>query len=270
MKLDTNQAWRQASAAVSANAGLLLPVAGVFFLLPQLALSLFGPEPHFAKGLPPAEMMTQLQAFYITLLPFLLPIMVLQAVGMLTMITLFTDNARPTVAKAIARGFTCTPSLLAAQVLFALGLSVAGGVVLAIPALIAPAALLAMVPVVLVGAAIGSIRTVLSANAIVTEGRMNPIEALKRSWQLTKGNAWRILGILALLMLALMVVSGAVAAVAGIVARLALNAEWARMASSLAGALAAAVYVAYNSAVLAAIHAQLTGDTPSSLAATFE
>ena len=41
MKFDSNRAWREASAAASANREVLVAVAGVFFLLPGLASVLF-------------------------------------------------------------------------------------------------------------------------------------------------------------------------------------------------------------------------------------
>ena len=41
MRFDSNRAWQEAVASASANRVVLLPVAGVFFLLPGLASALF-------------------------------------------------------------------------------------------------------------------------------------------------------------------------------------------------------------------------------------
>ena len=49
-KLDTNAAWKEASAIVSANREVLLALAGVFFMLPSLALSVIAGEPEVVPG----------------------------------------------------------------------------------------------------------------------------------------------------------------------------------------------------------------------------
>ena len=117
MKFDSNLAWRQASATVSANRDVLLALAGVFFLLPRLVLSLFMPEPQSRPNMTPAEMMEMLQNFYLQIAPYAIPMMLFQAVGTLAMLTLFTDRSRPTVGQAIRQGARGLFPYLAAQFL---------------------------------------------------------------------------------------------------------------------------------------------------------
>ncbi|MFD2135472.1 hypothetical protein ACFSLT_10020 [Novosphingobium resinovorum] len=50
MKFDSSRAWSQASQAVSANREVVLALAGVFFLLPQLMFSIFSRRRRRARG----------------------------------------------------------------------------------------------------------------------------------------------------------------------------------------------------------------------------
>ena len=56
-KLDTNAAWKEASAIVSANREVLLALAGVFFMLPSLAVAVIAGEPEVIPGARPEQMM---------------------------------------------------------------------------------------------------------------------------------------------------------------------------------------------------------------------
>jgi hypothetical protein len=71
MKFDSNLAWSQASATVSANRDLVLALGGVFFLLPQLVLAEFMPDPPAsAPGASPQETLAAMQGFYRQILPW--------------------------------------------------------------------------------------------------------------------------------------------------------------------------------------------------------
>ncbi|HWU03988.1 MAG TPA: hypothetical protein VN222_14710 [Novosphingobium sp.] len=258
MKLDSNLAWRQTSAAISANLDVLLPLAGVFFLLPRLALALFMPEPELQQNMQPAEIAAALRAYYTQILPVAIPMMLLQAAGTLAMITLFTDRSRPTVGHAIRTGFRCMLPYVAAEILFAMAAGIIGGAVLSVGALLGPAVVLAGAAV-LGGLAYGFVRLALVAPVIVTEGIGDPIRATVRSWRLTRGNGLRILVFLGLMTLVLLVLTGALVSVGGAVAAMAMGAEPARMISDTIASLLTAVYGAYVAAAIAAFHRQLAG-----------
>ena len=268
MKLDTNLAWRQASAAVSANRDVLLPLAGVFFLLPRLALTLFMPEPPTHQGMAPEALMAMMQTYYMQILPYVLPMAVFQAVGSLALIALFTDTSRPTVGRAIAMGARCVVPYLLAELLFSFAVGLAGGLGLALGAL--SPALMVLLPVVAVVAGYGFVRLSLLAPVVVAEGQLNPVRALRRSWLLTQGNALPIFLFLMLLVMVLMVVMLSAVSVGGVLTTLAVNAEWAKIATSLIGAVLGAIYAAYSTAAIAAIHRQLAGPGLGALQQTFE
>ena len=161
---DSNRAWQQATAALRANRELLLALAGVFFMLPSLAFSLLYPQPVPPAGADQQAMMAMALDYYSRSLPFMLPVLLLQAAGTLGMLTLLTDRSRPTVGQAIRTGARSVLPYLASQLLlgFTLGMialpivtafSLAGGRGLAVLGL--AAAVLAWL--------YGWIRTVLAA-----------------------------------------------------------------------------------------------------------
>ena len=193
MKFDSNLAWRQATDSISANRHVLVPLAGVFFLLPSLAFSMFFPQPQPAAGMTEEQMLVMMSAYYTSALPFLFPVMLLQAGCMLTILTLFTDRNRPTVGEAIRAGFTGTLTYIAAQILFGLALGLGVGSLLAIGSLTGSTGITAIfVVIALMLAGWAAIRTSLVAPVVAVEKQRNPVGALLRSWVLTRGHGGRL------------------------------------------------------------------------------
>ena len=147
-------------------------------------------------------------------------------VGYLSVLVLLTDRSRPTVGEAIMRGLRCLPTVLAATVigyfamLFCIILiSVIGGILSAVLGG-AGVALVFIAILALVLTAVA--RFSMTFPVVVVENTLNPIAALQRSWRLTRGNAFRLLGFYVLLFIAyvvitvlLMVVIGAATGIAG-------------------------------------------------------
>ena len=142
MKLDSNRAWKDASRNVSRNREAILAVAGVFFLLPQLALALFFPQPEPTVGMSEQQMFEMVQAYYLATLPVLLPLVVCQALGTVTLLTLLSHAARPTVGEALRRSLPGVLTYLGAQILLGIGIGLGGGLVLSLLALSGSRALL--------------------------------------------------------------------------------------------------------------------------------
>lgn len=268
MKLDTNRAWQEAAAAVSSSREVLAAVAGVFFLLPSLAFALMVQPPATAEGATPAAAMAVLQEYYLSVLPWMVPVTLLQAAGTLAVLALLSPHARPTVGEAIRQGVLGLFPYIAAQLLFgmALGFMLVVGVGL-------PAAAGAMAISVLLGLGIGAfaiyatIKTVLVGPVIMIEGERNPVAALARSWQLTSGNSARILVFYLLLGIAFLIVLGVASAVVGAVAALIGGASAGTIAGAIVQSVLGAAMTLYLTAVSMAIHRQLTG---SGISATFE
>lgn len=259
MKFDSNLAWRQASAAVGANRDVVFPLAGVFFMLPTLGLALFVPPPDPMTAAGTRAVVETLNSYYASILPFVVPMALFQAVGTLALLTLLTDRRRPTVGEAIRLGLQGIVTYLVAQVLIAVSLGVSGGLVIAIAMASGAAALTAVgVAGVLAAAVYVAIRTSLTAPVVVVEGVRNPLAAIQQSWRLTRGNAARI-GLFYLLAgIAFLFVIMAISLIAGILFRLVGSAEFARIAEAVISSGLNAVMALYFVAIFAAVHGQLS------------
>ena len=269
-KLDTNAAWKEASAIVSANREVLLALAGVFFMLPSLALAVIAGEPEVIPGMKPEQMMAAMSAFYRTWWWIILLSAVFQIVGLMAILTLMRDRSRPTVGEAIRAGLPGALSYLAAQVVVVVGLSLLGGVVIGFIAAVSPA--LAVVAVLLLAVAMifTLFRLILVAPVIAVEGVRNPLTAMLRSWRLTQGNFWRIVGFLVLIVILFVLVAGIILAMVGLVLALASSGESQRIIAAVFSSAFGAVGVVYFAGVISAIHRQLGGTAAADLSATFE
>lgn len=271
MKFDSNLAWKEASSAVAANREVLLALAGVFFILPSLAFALLMPTPEPQPGATAEQAMRVAQAYYLQAFPYALPVMILQGVGTLALLALFTDRRRPTVGEAIKLGFIGLLTYLAAQLLMGLGLGLVfgllGGIAVASGAK-------ALVAVVIVAAVLGflyvTIKTSLMAAVIMVEGVRNPVTALTRSWRLTKGNSARLGLFYLLLGVVFVVVISIITAIVGLLTTMLLGGETAKVIDAVVSSALTAVMTLYFVAIIAAAHRQLAGPSPERISETFE
>lgn len=271
MTFDSNLAWKQASASIGANREVLLALAGVFFVLPSLAFALLFQQPQPVAGQSEAKMMAAMQSYYLSALPYLVPMALIQAAGTLAMLTLFTDRSRPTVGEAIRQGALGVLPYIAAQLLLGIGIGLIGGSVLALAAVTGIKALAVIgVAAAVIGAIYAGIKTSLVAPIVAVERERNPITALQRSWRLTKGNSFRIGLFYLLLLLAFVVVTSVVMMILGLVLAAVAGPEGAKVGSAVVSSVLGAVMTLYFVAVMAAVHRQLAGRSPDVDSATFD
>ena len=296
-RFDGNQAWNEAMRLVSANREVLLVMAGVFVFLPAVAMAFFtGPQQaemittfmnamkHGAADFKDPAFMAKMQAMNAanaSLMPYTLLLMLASVVGKLGMMALLTDHRRPTVGEALMIGVKSLPTLIAVAVLLFIGYLVfiiAAGLAIGLPA-----AMLGMISQVLVGvfavvavialmAAIAVIVTRLSMIYPVTiiEGESNPIEVIKGSWRMVKGNTRRLFLFFLLLLVAYFVVMSVAAMVLiGLVTTIAGKGLALTLGTGIVQGVLAAAFSVVITAVLVAIHRQLAGASPQSLAETF-
>ncbi|MCW1382282.1 hypothetical protein OLX02_05560 [Novosphingobium sp. KCTC 2891] len=266
--LDSSAAWASATRMVAANRDMLAAIAGVFFLLPGLAGAVFLPAPGVKSGMNEAQIMDAMQSYYAGSMPMLVLLSLIPMAGMLTMLVVMLDSARPTVGQAIRRSFAALPSYFAAQLLVALAMLPVALVVLA--------ALAALLPdTVAMAAAFGVLlypimRTMLIAPVLAGGSARGPIAAIRESIRLTRRNTGRMLAFIGLAGFLFLVVYGLVMMVVGVVLVLATGGEAQRLlAEGISGVLLAVGYT-YFVAILAAIHGQLAGPAPESTAALFD
>lgn len=265
MKFESNRAWEDAVQLVSTNREVLAVLAGIFFLLPGLVMSFFFADTQTAIMADPMNAAENLGSELNSFVATALTLGLLQLAGYMALLALLTDRTRPTVGEAIATGFKSLPSLIGAVLIFLVGylLSVVvfgtiGGLLGMIGALRA----LIVVGTALSLFAICYVMTRLSQTvaAIVIERSLNPFTALRRSWQLTKGNGMRLFGFYLLLAIAYMVIAivmylavSALFAVAGKLDKTGF------MVMALVTGVIGAGFNALFTAIIAAIHRQLAG-----------
>lgn len=271
MTFDSNRAWKEATAAVAGNREVLLALAGVFFLVPGLAFSLFMPQPEPTAGMDEKALAAMVSTYYANAWPWLLASGVLQGIGTLSLLTLLTDRTRPTVGDAIRQGASGMVPLIAAQILLGIGLGIAGGLVIALAAATGVGALVAAaIALVVMIAVMAAVRSSLVAPVIAVEGDRNPVRALVRSWRLTQGNGWRI-GLFFVLVIAgfILIVSLAMA-LTGIVLALVAGPDIARTVAALVSSALSAFGTLYLVAILAAVHRQMAGPSDEAARSVFD
>lgn len=260
MKFDSNLAWKEATAAISANREVVIALAGVFFLLPGLVTALLFPAPEPTAGMDSKEAAAVIADYYTSMLPVLLPLVLFQAAGTLALLTLLTDRSRPTVGEAIGSGVKGIVPYVLAQILLGVGAGAVGGAVLALGSVTGLAALtvVGLTIVVMLVIYLG-VKTSLVAPVVAVEGERNPVAALRRSWRLTSGNSLR-LGVFYLLVGAVfLIVTSVIVAVVGIAAALIGGAQAGAVAGAVVSSALNAVMVLYFVAIVAATHRQLAG-----------
>lgn len=273
MKLDMSRAWNDAVRLLTSNRQVILIVAGVFFFLPYLGLSLLAPElANPMAGATPGQTQSpdaMMALFTGPVVAGMVMIGLLQAVGTIALLSMLTDHNRPTVGDAIGTGVKAVlpylgtillQGLLIAVVLgLPLGAAIASGSNVA-AALVGIAAFVCFV--------YAYVKFSLAVPVIAIEQQYNPVAVLRRSWNLTKGNSFRLLGFYLLLFVAVIVLT----MIAGIVLGLPLalmGGSVAAFGSALVGALTNTAMVIVFMGVLAAVHQQLAGTPDDAVSDVF-
>lgn len=275
MKFDMTAAWNEAMRLIAANRQVIAIIAGVFFFLPYLAFMLMFTNEMTAlqaaqgSNPDPSAMGEKMVGFYASIWWVILLLAVIQGIGMLGVLVLLTDRARPTVGEALKTGARLFLPYIGAQLLISVGfgllvlfpfavgagVSVVAGVLVGIVALIALFYLFT--------------KFLLTPAVIAIERLSNPIAALGKSWRLTKGNSLRVFLFVFLLMIAVAVVGGVFSMIVGLVLALG-GAEVAMIGQAVTGGLVNAVFYVIFLGVLAAIYRQLAGPSTEAVRETFD
>lgn len=256
-KLSAGKAWEDTAAFLRGNGKLVFPVALAFIALPQIVAS-----PWLAPLSTPQPTPEQAAA---ALPPLLLVILF----GLFGSLAIYALVLRPGMSVAESLRHAIRRLLPALAVAFILGLL---GVALLIPATLAgggaaasgqavPPAV-ALLSLLLLPVAIFLVLRFTLAQVAVAD-HAGPLDALKRSWALTRGNALRLFGIFVLVVVTGIVLLLAVQFVLGTVLLLvgtalggqALGLLLATILSSIAAALVTAVVLV----LVATIYRQLEG-----------
>ena len=275
MKFDMGAAWNEAVAMISANREVLAIVAGIFFFLPTLLVTMLGPDMSamFAMGSDPEQieqMSEQVLAAYGDIWWLYALATVAQILGYISLLTLLRDEGRPTVGEAISMGVKGLLPSIGAYLLASFGIALLFVAIVALAALTGIEALAAVA--VLVGLVVMvyvMIKFSLSAPVIAIEKVSNPVAVLRRSWTLTKGNSFRLLGFFGLIFIAYFVISMIAGLItAGVMATV--GGEVGKFLQGVLGGLLGMVATIVIVAVLAAAHRQLAGPSAGAAGRIFD
>ena len=275
---------------VSANREVLLVIAGVFIFLPAVATQYFMGDiqpqmialmPQLKGAKDPMAIFGPMMGLYAKILPYLLVMIVASVVGKLAMMALLTDHRRPTVGEALMIGLKSLPTLIGVGLLLMLGYFVIG--IIFVIAFSLVAAVLALISPVLSGAvavaagiaALAALFVVATRLSMVTpvviiERISSPVEAIKHSWNIVKGNTRWLLLFYVLLFVAYIVIAAVLGGVLGLIMVLITGKGPAMLLGNgiVAGLVGMAASVVFT-ALLVAIYRQLAGESAQSLAETF-
>ena len=255
-KLDIRVAWANAVSVVATNREVLLAIAGVFFLLPSLIAAVLIPSPIFYSGMSEQQMLDALQEYYTNSLPVLIVLSFISTVGMLTMLMVQLDAARPTVGQAIWRSFLATPSYIGAQLMVALAVLPLAMILVAILAQ-GIAERFATVIVFAVGL-YPVMRTMLVGPALAQAQERSPIASIRASIRLTRGNTGRLITFIGLAAFVFLMVYSLSMTLVGAALKLAIIGEPQRLISEAIGGALQAIGYTYFVAILAAVYGQLS------------
>ncbi|MEO8547536.1 MAG: glycerophosphoryl diester phosphodiesterase membrane domain-containing protein [Sphingomicrobium sp.] len=258
VKLSISRVWDESRETIARDGGLITTVALALFVLPGTIIGTI--EPRLAAGLLPTGGNSVVS--YLGPLFFLVIV-----VGRLAVVRLALGGA-VSVGEAIRQGAIRTPVAIAAFIIFLLPFVVLGAPILlrmleggANPSPLASAGLL----LVLIACFALAMRLVLLVFPIALADRLGPFAILKRSWDLTQGNWWRLIAFVFLFFCASVIASRATAWVVGSALTLTVGAieplTIGAMLFALALTVVGAIFAVLFSVMLARIYVQLTGDT---------
>ena len=250
--LSISQAWEESKARIAADGKLMVTVAGALIALPALVAGVVNPAAAAAEP--------SLSSAIIVIVASIVAI-----IGQLAIIRLAIGPA-VSVGEAIGHGLRRMPVYLLAAILILVALVVA-----AIPFVLillaagvsmdnaemarSPAAVLVAL-VYLALLFFFAVRMLLTS-PVASEEAVGPVGVIRRSWNLTAGNWWRLFGFVLLFVIGVLVAVTAISMAAGLIAVLAFGPIEPMSASALVVAVIEAIVQAAVTVVLAVMLARI-------------
>lgn len=280
MTFDMNRTWTHALALLGANWQLLAIIAGVFLLLPGTLFYVAMPDVMTTLSTQvnpdPDMVLAMLREAAVPLTVLGLVMFVAQMIGYLAMIALMGDD-RPTVGEALRRALAYLPTTIGVTLLLLLGyLLVAFACALVLGLLVAGATAIGGGVLAVIGA-IGMVvaiiyfatRFILTMPIIALDGVTGPWAVCKQSWDLTRSNALKIFFFYVLIFAAYFVIAMIFSSVFGVIAGLLGNGAGAALVLGLSNGLIGGAVAMLFSALMVAMHRQLTGISNAAIDQTF-
>ncbi|QZD94672.1 glycerophosphoryl diester phosphodiesterase membrane domain-containing protein [Qipengyuania gelatinilytica] len=262
MKFDLDTAWKDTSRLLRDNFGLLAVIAGVFFFIPYAAIMIGIPgmaEIGQMQGDPGSEAMeAAILDLYGSYWWVFLLMAIVQGIGMLALLALLRHRDRPTVGDAIKTGVSAFLAYFGAQILQTLALIGVAFVLVGVP-IAAGLGAIAFLTAILAIVAVAYIATKfsLASPVIAIDGERNPINALSRSWRLTKGNSVRLFFFYLLILVAFIIVSAVFSLVVTLIFAFG-GPDVMLFGTSIVSSAVNAFFIMLMACILAAVHMQMT------------
>jgi hypothetical protein len=248
MLFSYNAVWEDTVALLRRHGPLLMAIAGVFLFLPVLLIAVFAPPPEPPPGVDPARAVQMTIDYYTAAWPWFLLQLLSTMVGTLAMLRLVFARGT-TVGGALAQALILTP--LYFLVSFILGFGIGLGL------------LLFLLPgLYLFG------RIVPAPAVVVVENRRSPFDIIRRTFAITRGHGWAILGLVLIVLIVGGVAVGVAGTLFGLVFVLAAGQELGRLLAAVVDSAFRAALETLLIMLYAAIYRALAG--PDSVAAAFE
>jgi hypothetical protein len=242
MKFSYSEVWNDTVALLRANGAIVVALAGVFLFLPNLAMSHFLPPPTTER---PDEVL-QLWIEYLNAnWHWLLLGRLVTMAGTIALLLLFLDPRGRSVGALIVAAIMILPFFFITGVLMQI-MIVVGLILLIVPGLY------------LIG------RLLLVAPALVAENIRNPIAAISRSFDLTRGNGWAVLGLFLLVAVAGLVIVAVIGLLLGILFIAVAGHDFGVLLTQIVQAIGQAAFGAVVTALVAALYRQLASGAKAS------
>lgn len=230
MKFSYSAVWDDLLGLVRAHGSLIATIAGVFIFLPALLLGYLIPAPETSD---PSQILPLMREYFTANVHWFLLSALVGMIGSVSILLLIFERD-VTVGRAIAAALPILPFYFLASL--AAGLIVGFGFLL----LILPG-------LYLLG------RLAPAAVTVVAEGRRNPVDAIARAFELTRGHGWAVLGLVLLVGIAAIVAIGVATALVAMLFVLILGREAATVPGlildSAANALVGTLMLLLNAAI---------------------
>lgn len=253
-KLSISKAWDESRATIGRNGSLLTTIALAMFVLPGVVSDLVTPSAPPGQ-IPPLGGWTVVAAFTI----------LIALVGQLAVIRLAIGSG-PTVGEAIGHGARRAPVYFLATLIWILPFLLVGALLFGMigrdPENASPGAVVALL--VLACIMLFFAIRMLMTSPVASAESLGPVGIVRRSWQLTAGNALRLFVFFMLFIIVLVVAAMAVGAIVGVIAELVLGGSEPMSVGALFISLVTQIVSAAVSVtlmvMLARIYVQLAGE----------
>jgi hypothetical protein len=236
MSFSYSKVWDETVRTLRTHATLLIAVAGVFLFLPSLVAGYIAPPPQ-------TQSVETMINHYRDNLWILFGAQLIGFIGNLALLILVLDDRRPTVGGSIAAALAMLPAYLLVSILSGFMLMI-GFFLLILPFFY------------LIG------RLAATGPALVAEGRRNPLDIIRRSFEITKGNGWAVVGLILLVFVAFYILTLAVTLVFGSILLIIDRATDGSVGAFLLLVLSSAIGAVFNTVLMvlvASIYRRLTG-----------